>query len=252
MLNRILTESDLKLAVLDCAYDLWDDEKIRTLFVDMLTLKLKGYGPEYPYGALPIDPSDFFATHLITYFNDEKGKMVPISTYKMVSLTRCQEFRKEFSALSLTRESNEPAHFKIVEETVKNAQKNQKEIGYCGSWTIAFEIRKNQELTKTIRDMSVATHVHWQKEYRVQEMIVGSVLRFKTDKLHEAVGYRRLTYQGNDLAPFGIRNLGDEMVALLHLQNISEYALNLSKKYQDFWSNRVLFANHPVSETKAA
>ncbi len=55
-------DSDFQVMVLDRFYDRYPNKDIPLLFGRTLALKLEGYLSQHPYGALPLDSSDYVGT----------------------------------------------------------------------------------------------------------------------------------------------------------------------------------------------
>src|SRR4051794_13077167 len=106
----------LKLAVINCPYDNWDNSSVRDLFCRIIGLKLAGYRGKHPYGALPLDTTDFVATHVAIGIDEGLQGFRPIMAYKTVTQERCKIHNLPFPALTLARASGGDAHARKVEE----------------------------------------------------------------------------------------------------------------------------------------
>lgn len=243
---------NIRVVVLDRAHAHFADSSLRNFFADVMALRLTGYGHEYPSQVVPIDTSDFFSTQIVTCEELPQGQLVPLSSYKMVSARRCKEYHKEFSGLSVPRGAKDgSAHAELVRQIVASAEARGEDVGYCGSWTIHPRIRQNELLTQLIRNIVYCTHLNWQLQYNVKEMLIVGVQRFKTDKYQESIGYKRLQVGDEILGPYGHPDLWDEPIAMLHLTQPSEKTLALAQRYQSYWDNRIAMGDAPAAIPRA-
>ena len=85
----------LKIVVLEAPYDSLKEKHAPDIFGKIISLKLQGYGPEYPYGTMPVDTNDFIATHLAVCVEDG-SELKPIMAYKTVQQRKCRAHGVQF------------------------------------------------------------------------------------------------------------------------------------------------------------
>lgn len=231
----------IRLIVMDCVSEIFDDEKVRHFFSDLIATRLRGYGPEYPKGVLPLDVEDYIGTHVVAC-REQDGRYIPVMGYKFTTLGRCQEFRRTFPGIVMPRDSEAPEHVAAITRILERAQKRGNEIGYCGSWTIAPETRKDRELTRYLRDLIYTAHYFYQQDYQVPEMICAGSVRLKTDQFEEAFGYRRIREELRVLGEFAQASLWGETVVMLHCQEASALARETAMKHEEVWRSRITYA----------
>jgi hypothetical protein len=241
------TDMGIRIVVLDRVFDYWMDPKIREFFGDVLALRFEGYGQEYPRHVIPADNSDYFATHIVTCEEYSDGKLIPISSYKMVSMKRCQEFKREFVGMQVPKEAGARDHLDAVASIMASCEEKKIDLGYCCSWTIRPRIRKNEILTKLIRNMVYSSHSNWQKEAQVPEMVIAGVQKFKADIYQESIGYKKFQINGRVLDTFGHTDLAQEQVFMLHMTEFSEYCKSMAARYQSYWDDRLVLGGQSNS-----
>jgi hypothetical protein len=239
----------IRIVTLDNAYRTMDDLQARSLFSKVLALRFRGYGHEHDPYVVPADRTDFFATHIATCLEKEGGELEPISAYRMVTLGQCERHRTPFSARVIAREGESPMHQAEVERILADAGARGMDVGYCGSWTIDPSARNDRALAGFVRNLVYCTHLNWQQERRVSEMLICGVLRFKVDQFQETIGYERLRSAGDVLGSLPQRDLCGEPVAMLHLRSHSLHCRRMAAELQDYWSNRLILGA-PAPETR--
>src|SRR5262245_38874664 len=90
---------DLRLVVLDCPLESWDNEHVRELFGNLVALKKLGFSAFYPNKVLPVDTTDFVGRHYLSCIQGRQGFQV-VAGFRAVDLERCRYFNLPFPALS--------------------------------------------------------------------------------------------------------------------------------------------------------
>ena len=132
---------NLRLVVLDCPLESWDDEGVRELFGDLVTLKKLGFGASYRDKVLPVDTTDFVGRHYLSCIEGPQGLQV-VAGFRAVDFERCRLFNLPFPALCLARAANAPMHAEAVRRFVEQ----DAAVSYIGSWTIHPGAYANQRL----------------------------------------------------------------------------------------------------------
>lgn len=238
-----------QLVTLDCFYDTWLQPFSQQMFSKILQLKLKGYLQEYSYGTLPVDTTDFLATHhaLCQKIN---GELIPVMAYKTMPFSRCRSHNLVFPALSILGREGFEEHKKSVQAVLDQCTREQTEISYDSSWTIDPEFRKDRELATEFRNIFQMTHIlHHQLSSRKVSMICG-ILRFKTEKFFEKWGYEPLkTEKLEPLSPFQHASLKSEPAIMMMASKFTESAKALAENYREIWDSRILISPQALPET---
>jgi hypothetical protein len=231
----VLSISNLRMVILNCPYDTWDQAETRDLFGKMASLKLRGYGSEYSYGVLPLDTTDFVGCHFMLC-EDRRGQLQPIMACRMTTLERCRVHRLTFPALALAAMADTAQHVETVQAIVERCERRGSGIAYDGSLTIDPRIRRERRI---VRDVFTAMFVLVHDAYGVQETIAGAVLRLKTGKYLSSFGYRALDRDGVPLAPVAVQPLLGEPVLLMHLAEFASDARAMADQYLRLWDRRL-------------
>lgn len=233
--------TNFKMVILKNPSKIWsqtEDAEFRNLFYKIARLKLRGYEAEYPPGVLPIDTTDFIATHILICDMKPEGAS-PITGIKSTTLSQSQTHRLNFPALSLVQAAEAQPHIQAMIHLIQQCQKLNKELAYTGSWTINPETRKDRVLTKEVTRMFYAAYVLYHMEYQINEIITGGTMRFKADHFFRSMGHDIFSYKGQPLPPIYVKHLFGEQVQLLHLKAFTEEAKRSAEEFREMWSNRL-------------
>jgi hypothetical protein len=227
---------DLRLVVLDCPLEGWDDASVGKLFSDLVALKKLGFGASYRDKVLPVDTTDFVGRHYLSCIDGPKGLQV-IAGFRSVDFKRCRSFNLPFPALSLACSASAPLHVEAVRRFVER----DAAVSYVGSWTIHPGAHSNQRLRALLRDHFVLGSILFHREVGVERFILGATLRFKVDRLLRPAGYRPLDYEGSPLPPLAAQHLHGEPVQLMYLAGASSSVLKRAEYLSDLWNARLVY-----------
>ena len=200
----------LRFVTLDCPLERWQDPDVRAAFAEMVRLKMLGFGAQHAAGIMPVDTSDFIASHVLTCVEASDGLHI-ISAFRSISTERCRAFNLTFSAESLAIAADAREHAAAVREFVGQDSR----VGYLGSWTIHPSARDNAALRTALRDDFALGAILAHEEAGIPKMVVGATLRFKVDRLLSPVGFRPLSLRGTALPPIAVRHLQGEPVLMM-------------------------------------
>ncbi len=223
-----------KIVVLECPYDTWDDPLSKDMFHKMVQLKMIGYKREYPYGVLPVDTSDFVATHHLICL-DERGELNPVMAYRTVTLERAKLHSMSLPVLNLMNMIGAKEHAEKIQSIITNCEKQNKSLVYASSLAVHNDHKGNADLRTALRTI----HVLYHKDAKIDEIIAGGVIRFKMDKLYEFFGYSDLEWNGKVLPPVAVPFVFNEVTGFYHLRKFSEEAMNLAEANRKLWENRI-------------
>jgi hypothetical protein len=227
-----------RIVVLDSPYDSLNSSEAQKFFSHFVDLKLRGYGCEYPYGIMPVDTTDFLATHLGVFM--EKGnEIVPVAAFKTISERKCKIHGVPFSGLQVPGSSGAHDTVKAVEHIVERSRSMGSFLTYEGSWTFDPAVRKDPQLAAEIYRICTCMHVNQHLRYGKMDSLCCGLLRFKTDRIMKGLGYDVLTWQGREVQPFAQASLKGEMVLMHHATEFSNRALRTAEQYRDYWDNRI-------------
>jgi hypothetical protein len=239
----------LRVVVLECPYDtLLQSDLSRTVFSDVLALKIKGYLKEYPYGVLPLESADYVANHILLC--EEIGqKLVPHMGFKSVTYDRCQLHQLEFPIFHMIEAAETPEERRIFREVVhsilENAVSHARKIAYNGSWTISPELRAQGREQVNFRDVSMAIFYQYYRDYGIQQIIAAASTRFKVDKTKTFMGFSHLQKDGKVLSPIFVSTYNREEAYIMHLERFSDELVQMSKTplHAGLWQDRICIAS---------
>lgn len=236
-----------RVVLLERPWDFWQDKSIRQLFTSVVALKKTGYGAEYPDWVLPVDGSDYYASHIMVC-REAGSTLSPVMAYRSVPLDEANSHRSSFGGLSLARSVASHEHELAVAREVERCALSGRRISYDSSWTIDPELRKDEASTRYLRDLMKAIHVLHHLDSGVQEIIAGGATRFKMEKLYQFWGYRELSLDGRVLPPLNLPTYNNEEVIVFHLRQFAELALAHAKKFESEWKARLIFGEALADE----
>ena len=237
-----------QIVALTYPYKTWFTQPTQALFNEILSLKLKGYGAEYPFGVLPIDTTDFIASHYMVGFQSKKN-FRPLMAFKTTPLRRCEQHQLSFPGLNLVQQAQAPEHIAQVQKIMERVLWQKKELAYLASWTVDPIVRKDKEMAQKLRDIFKGLFVHCHRELNVEEVLIGGTLRFKTERIFSELGCQPLTDQFQmELSPIQVKHLFAEKVMVMHLQKFSENAEHSARNCADLWEKRISYSPENISE----
>lgn len=244
----------LRIVVLECAYDVHESKQAGRLFWDMVGLKCGRYKDEYPYGALPVDTTDFVGTHLMVCEELGNGDLTPLVAYRSMTLSRCNTHRLEFPLLSAVKKSGDRQHADVICNALEDCTRRGIDISYESSWAVRQDARSatNKEFGSLLRELVAVMAVHHHDDFDIPESLAGGVVRFKTGKTYTFLGYDRLQKDGAILPVIENYGLYGEQAELWHLTKFSDQARLLAKKYRSLWDQKLILSANPQWATNKA
>jgi hypothetical protein len=230
--------SDFQIVILDSPYDCLGRSDAQKFFGSFMDLKLRGYGCEYPYGVMPVDTTDFIATHLGVFMH-RGGDWVPIAAYKSISEKKCRLHGVQFSGVQVPLSSGASQAVRAVESLIEKSKQTGSFLTYEGGWTIDPSIRKDPALVTEVHHLCTTMHISQHLLYGKIDSICCGLLRFRTDRIMKGWGYHVLSYEGQEIQPFAQASLKGEMVHMHHTTQFSEEALKTAENYAHYWNNRI-------------
>lgn len=235
---RSIRSRKLRVVVLDSAYDSLQDEFSQNIFGKIIAHKLRGYGSVYTYGIMPVDSSDFIATHLCV-FSEEQDKLTPLVVYKSVKKAKCEVHNIPFSAQYLAKMSSNENDILAVEKLIKDANERGSLVSYDGGWTIDPVVRQDPALGTELKNLVIAMHYSHYSQFKKYDLFTFAATRFKVDEWFRRWGYSPLSWNGKASEPFPLAAFGGEPVWIHHTQQFSEEARQTAEAYRSYWENRI-------------
>ncbi|HUP57968.1 MAG TPA: hypothetical protein VM598_10985, partial [Bdellovibrionota bacterium] len=235
---KILRLSKLRVVVLECPYDTWDDPFTRKMFGDMVGLKVNGFKTTYPYGVLPVDSTDLVSTHLmICMQNGDDFEL--LLAYRSICDRRVRTHALKFPGIALAEAAQAPDHARYFQELLKEAEERRQRVRYCSSYTIKPEVRQDRALVADLKTYMTGMHMLFHKAYRTDVSLLAGVLKVKTDQYFASWGYQPIRLGGRELAPIHQASLYGEEARMMRLEDWSEHARSCAEATRDLWQNRI-------------
>jgi hypothetical protein len=236
--------NELKIFIVECPYDTWDQAPTQELFGKMVSLKLSGFRARHAYGVMPVDIYDYIATHLLVCEQTPQGLRV-LMGYKTISYDRCKTHRVPFPMLAVFGKSPEAReHEQETQAILSRCETQGIPLAYTGSWTLDPAVRKDKGLADDLRSIFEAMYVFCPETYGFRELICGCVPRLKTDLLLEEWGQKRATKQNGELLPpVSVSHLQGDQVVMMHLKG--EFTASVRarvERWRSLWESRTVVA----------
>ncbi len=246
-MNSFSAASDLKMVTLECPYDAWDNPELVRLFSQTVGLKLRGYRKVYDYGVLPVDTTDFLATHHLVC-TQEGGQLTPLMGFKAITLSRCKMHNVAFPLTGILGSSGARTHLDVLEEELERAKREDRDVAYASSWTILPEARENAMFASILtRHFIAMMTLHFESLPGALRIACGSVTH-KTDQLLCRMGYERMMNGEQELPPFEQASLMGEKAVVLRCDRYSAEAERIAERYRQAWNERlVLRGSEPIA-----
>lgn len=225
--------AEFKIVVIKGPNDNWDHPVVREMFHKIVSLKLRGYGKEYPYGVMCLDTTDFICDHLAICQVTEGDELKPVLAYKSIELSRAETFKLPFSLLTLVQHSARPEDVKTISKKIEEAKTNNHTLRYCSAYTIDPEIRFDKAGTRWLQRLMGGMHANFHLTEKTGESTLLGVTQFKVDKMFETWGYKKISEDYN------LKSLNNTMVGMLSLTKFSDFALSLAEEFKAIWDERI-------------
>jgi len=241
----------LRLVVLESPYDNLDEKLTQELFSKLVALKIKGYrSREYAYGVLPVDATDYVATHFIVC-KEENDTFTPLYGQRSISLRRCQVHHLTFPLLNLAQSCKSDQHSEAIRDIVGRCEKNGVRLSYESSVTIHPDVKNNPELLKTIRGLLVANVVLYHRSVGTEEMLGLAAVKFKIDRVFTQLGFETIKSNGQDLTNLIVPSYDNAEVKVMHHKNgFPKEVIEYSKDYLSYWNERIWIRGDLESENE--
>lgn len=240
---------DLQVVVLDCPYNNFSNPLTQKLFSKFVDMKLRGFLEEYEHGIVPLGSYDFVGT-IIMLCHKQGEELEPVFCFKSSTLDRAKYFSLPFELNEWFHSAAEEPHRKAVQKIISRAEQDGIHLGYNSSWTIDPHWRSDPHLKKLARDLSVAVFTQYYTQAKIQEILIGGVLRFKVDKIQAYLGFEYLEHQGERLPPVEAWFAKNEKAILMHLKKFSPEALAMASQYQELWDRRLVIDESDYQKEK--
>jgi len=181
----------VKIVTIHNFYKSCTNRLVKELFGEMLLVKQEGYGPDYPESFLPLDSSDFVATHHLLCL-EAWGSLEPIAGLRHCVQSVCEPYHVISPLLALVEDAGQEPHISQLRRLIREHRESGRELISSGGFTIKKAKRTDRALSTLLKELVVALMCddHW--KHGNATLIGGGVIRFKTEQLWERSGYKPL------------------------------------------------------------
>jgi hypothetical protein len=200
-----------------------------------LKMKHEGYVATYGDNSLPMDKTDFFATHLLLC-EEKDDDLWPVIAYKSVSFDRCLFYGAEFPGTSLMKSDGHPSCVAEIDRIIAAAD-SPGTISFDSSWAQALSYRfsGNAPMKRWLREVVTMMAVRHHEDYGLPHFFTCGVVQVHTDQFFRELGLREL----NDRAHFFQKNLNGAEAVIFYNDRFSPEAHALASKHQALWDARL-------------
>ena len=236
--------NSLQILTLDSIIDIWDQPQIKDIFHDIVSVKKKGYdhGFQGEHDVLPFDGTDFIGTHqAICYKQGER--LIPLLSFKSVTLKSCKRFNLVFPIISGVRAANAETHLKAVMAIIDECERDNISLTFDSSFTVNPIVHNDLELELTLHKIFLAVVALHRISNDIGKAMTFANHRFKTNVTFKKMGDRPLAYQGKALPSIITPFLGySEATIYVCDRKFSSRVMESIERYQYLWEKRLVLA----------
>jgi hypothetical protein len=230
--------ADIKLVTLNNFYANLQNPKAFELFVGMMQMRASGYGRFYSPHFLPLDRSDFIASHYL-FCAAEGNELIPQAGFKEVSLDLCDTYGVSFPILGWLRRTGVSEHRRAIENMIDEYRHSGRPLVYGGH----VAIRKNarpRTLPRLLRELIAAlVYINWKEQGSFAEITV-SVLRTQTYIWFGELGFKPLHWAGRPLTVIPHVESPKDSVLFMEMHEPSDWTRHCYEKHKPLIDSRIL------------
>lgn len=240
-----ITLEDLCIVVLESPYDSLILKDARQLFSNMINTKLRGYKSYHEDGIMPIDTTDFIATHLII-----SNKLNPFEeiymSYKSCSYKTCEKYNISFPFMTILEKYSHPDCFNKMNQILEDCKSKNEDLSYDTGWTINPNIKGNKELQIVLKEMVATFVTNHHPLYNVPHWVTLGICKVKTDQMFLNMGLDEISKEAVFKHPFLHMT---EARAVISMNNkYADHVYKTAKKYQFLWDNRITISGNQINQ----
>lgn len=248
MNNKIML-SDLCVVILECPYITLSQQNGREIFSNMMNVKIKGYASVHDDKVMPVDTTDFIATHMIVA--DKRAPFEKIyMSYKSTSYKMCDRYSLPFPFMTMLKNHAPTECFSKMEEIMKSCREKNEDLSYDTGWTINPEIRGDKEFQSILKDLITLFVVNHHNDYRIPHWVTLGICKVKTDQYFLKMGLEEISTNSILLHPF-LHNTDARAVISMN-GKYTDFVFETAKKYQFLWDNRIVISSKDLIEAEKA
>jgi hypothetical protein len=240
---------DLQVIVLEKPYETLNDDFGRQMFAGVMALKIRGYLAIHNEGAMPVDTTDFIATHLIvTRKNDPINNV--LMAYKSTSYLDCEKFKLAFPFTQLLKNAGHPNCSLEMDRILAECAAKKEDLSYDTGWTICPSVREDKELQGVLKEMLTMFVVNHHKDYNIPHWVTLGILKVKTDQYFLKMGLDEISDQ--PILSHPLLHLTDARAVIAKDNIYSLFTHSTAKKYKSMWDDRITIESSKKNQKIAA
>ncbi len=239
------------IVVLENVLEKLEDDFVRTYFMNLCALKVKGYGQKFKQ-YIPVSSHDFCANHLtIAEISDEK--IIPVFAFESITLACCQKYSLKFPVFTLFEEHSNLPHASACKELLEANQFEAGKLAYNGGFTIQPELRRDRLKTSLFWEIGVLMLMRYYQDYNISSVICGVNMNIKViEKWKTFLGYKPMGLRNEVLEEFPYHAYGNAMIRLMLLEGGPPLEAQRSmESLEHYWTNRVTINDRFLQETQS-
>lgn len=244
---------DIQLVTLDNYYLAHlSNPKAHHYFADLVEMRTRGYGMDYPNYYLPLDATDFVSVQHLFYLKDDlapQGRVV--GCMKFVSLRTADFYQLNLPLMKTVLESGQIQHLKVLEKIFEVTRDQNLDLLYPAGLTIEKSLRDVEELRKIIIELVAALVCESWRSQQLSRMVTAAVVKFKTSRFIKKMGFQNIQNGPENLSPI-LKKTANEMIELLELHAPSVWASDCYDQYCNILEQRIWIHSRESFLNKAA
>lgn len=250
LVSNEFNRDDLQVVILEAPNETLLVPDGKELFANIMELRIRGYTNIHSNAILPMDTTDFLATHLLVCTKENPLENVLMS-YKSTSYKLCQKFNLAFPFTTILEKSAHPDCVSEMKKILDDCEKTGKDLSYDAGWTVNPKIRENKELQMALKEIVVSFLVHHHRDYAIPHWVTFGICKVKTDQLFLKMGASEISNHPMISHPYLLQADARALISKDHVY--TEYAMDISRKYQDMWESKLTISiDQQKNQKKAA
>lgn len=241
--------ADLQIVVLESPNETMLYPEAKKLFSNIVELRIKGYTDVHSNAILPLDTTDFIATHLLVCTKDNPFDNVLMS-YKSTSFLICKKFNIAFPFMAILEKNAHPNCSNEMKRVLEECEKKHEDLSYEAGWTMDPIIRENKELNKILKEMVTTFVINHHRDYAIPHWATLGICKVKTDQLFLKMGLKEISDKPMLSHPYLLQT--DARAVIVMNNGYSDYTFQTCKIYQDLWDDRITICSKEMAVKKKA
>lgn len=248
-MNRPITLADLCIVILESPYHTLTLKESREAFANLMDMKIQGYLAVHDNGALPLDTTDFLATHVFVS-NKQKPLDEIYMCYKSTTFRICESFNIPFPFTSILKNHAKPECHEEMERIISECRLKGQDLAYDTGWTIAPIVREHKELQQILKELISLFAIYQHREYSISHWVTLGICKVKTDQHFLRMGLKEISGQPIISHPY-LHNTDARAVISMD-GNYADFVHFEARKYLDLWNNRLIISHDQAKQKKKA